>query len=148
MALNVRRVVTGHDDNGKAVVSIDDQASNRRANRPGVTSVLVWMSDTTPADVSGSEDMGTRQVDRPPPHRGSIFRVIEFEPGNTQDMHVTQTIDYAVVTSGEIDMELDDGVEVHLRAGDVLVQRATVHNWANRGTEPCQIVFILIDASP
>ena len=148
MALNVRRVVTANDENGKATAWIDDQASNLRANRPGVTSVLVWMTDSTPPSVSGSEDLGARQVDRPPPRRGSIFRVIEFEPGNGPDMHVTQTIDYAVVLSGEIDMELDDGAEVHLSQGDVLVQRATVHNWANRGTEPCRMAFILMDASP
>ena len=148
MALNVRRVVTANDENGKATVLIDDQASNLRANRPGVTSVLVWMTDSTPPSVTGGEDLGARQVDRPPTRRGSIFRVIEFEPGNGPDMHVTQTIDYALVMSGEIDMELDDGVKVHLSEGDVLVQRATVHNWVNRGTQPCRMAFILIDASP
>ena len=63
-------------------------------------------------------------------------------------MHVTPTIDYAVVMSGEIDMELDDGVEVRLQAGDMLVQRATVHNWVNRGDAPCVIAFVLIDAQP
>ena len=57
------------------------------------------------------------------------------------------SIDYAVVMSGEIDMELDDSV-VHLKAGDVLVQRGTIHNWVNRGSEPCVIAFILIDAKP
>ena len=148
MALNVRRVVTANDQNGQAVVWIDDQASNFRTNRPGVSTVLVWMTESTPPEVSGSEDMGARQVGRPPPRRGSIFRVVKFEPGNAQDMHVTQTIDYALVMSGEIDMELGGGVEVHLTKGDLLVQRATVHNWVNRGTEPCTIAFILIDASP
>ncbi|HEU0075835.1 MAG TPA: cupin domain-containing protein, partial [Dehalococcoidia bacterium] len=49
---------------------------------------------------------------------------------------------------GEIDMELDDGVSVHLKAGDTLVQRGTIHNWKNRGTEPCLIAFILISADP
>ena len=148
MALNVRRVVTANDGNGKSVVWTDDLASNFRANRPGVSSVLVWTTDSTPPDVSGNEDLGARQVNRPPPRRGSIFRVIEFEPGNEQDMHVTQTIDYVLVMSGEIDMELDDGAQVHLSQGDVLVQRATVHSWVNRGTEPCRIAFVLIDASP
>ena len=148
MALHIRRVVTANDEAGKATVWIDDEASNLRLNRPLVSSVLVWSTDDTPPDVTGSEDLGARQVARPPTRRGSIFRVVEFEPGNAPDMHVTQTIDYAVVMSGEIDMELDDGAEVHLSAGDVLVQRATLHNWANRGTEPCKIAFILIDASP
>ena len=148
MALNVRRVVTANDENGKAVVLVDDRASNFRNNRSGVQSVLVWMTDSTPADVAGHKDLGARRVDRPPPYRGTIFRIMELQPGNAQDMHVTPTIDYALVMSGEIDMELDDGVEVHLEQGDVVVQRATVHNWVNRGTEPCTIAFILIDASP
>ena len=148
MALNVRRVVTANDANGKSVVWIDDQASNTRVMRPKVSSVVVWTTDTVPPDVSGSEDLGARQVGRPPGPGGTIFRVLELEPGNTPDMHVTQTIDYAVVMSGEVDMELDDGASVHLRAGDTLVQRATVHNWLNNGSEPCVMAFILIDASP
>ena len=148
MALNVRRVVTSHDDNGRAVVRIDDTAGNKRNPRPGVETALVWMTDSTPAELTGAEDLGARSVERPPSYRGTIFRVIEFGPGNERDMHVTPTIDYAVVMSGEIEMELDDGVEVHLQAGDVLVQRATVHNWVNRGTEPCVIAFVLIDAQP
>lgn len=148
MSLNIRRVVTANDSNGKATVWIDDVAANLRINRPLVSSVLLWSTEGTPPGVSGDEDLGARALPRPPAHRGSIFRVVEFEPGNAPDRHVTPTLDYAVVMSGEIDMELDDGAEVHLKAGDVLVQRATLHNWANRGTEPCKIAFILIDASP
>ena len=56
----------------------------------------------------------------------------------------TQSIDYAIVLSGEIDMELEEGEEIRLKAGDVLIQRATIHNWFNRGKEPCIIAFILI----
>ena len=148
MALNVRRVVTANDANGKSVVWIDDVAGNIRAVRPKVSSVLLWTTDTVPPDVTGSEDLGARQIERSPKRAGTVFRVLELEPGNTPDMHVTQTIDYAVVISGEVDMELDDDVMVHLKAGDMLVQRATVHNWLNRGIEPCVIAFILIDASP
>ncbi len=144
--LNVRRVVTGHDERGKAIAFIDDIASNIADPRPGVQTALVWTTDSTPAELTGAEDLGARTVPRPPAYRGSIFRVIEFSPGNQTDMHVTPTIDYAVVISGEIDMELDDGVETHLKAGDVLVQRATIHNWVNRGDVPCVIAFVLIDA--
>ncbi|MCH8974943.1 MAG: cupin domain-containing protein, partial [Chloroflexi bacterium] len=121
MSLNIRRVVTANDSNGKATVWIDDVAANLRINRPLVSSVLLWSTEGTPPDVSGDEDLGARALPRPPAHRGSIFRVVEFEPGNAPDRHVTPTLDYAVVMSGEIDMELDDGAEVHLKAGDVLV---------------------------
>ena len=79
---------------------------------------------------------------------GSVFRVVEYAPGRPPRNHRTDSIDYAIVMRGEIDMELDDGVSVHLRAGDVLVQRGTIHNWQNNGTEPCLIAFILIDAKP
>jgi mannose-6-phosphate isomerase-like protein (cupin superfamily) len=60
-------------------------------------------------------------------------------------MHRTRTVDYAVVMAGEIDMLLDDS-EIHLKAGDVLVQQGTNHAWVNRGAEPCRIAFILIDS--
>jgi quercetin dioxygenase-like cupin family protein len=76
-----------------------------------------------------------------------VFRIIEYGPGVAPRNHRTSTLDYAVVISGEIDMELDDGT-VHLTAGDVLVQRGTIHNWVNNGTEPCVIVFVLIAAHP
>jgi quercetin dioxygenase-like cupin family protein len=76
-----------------------------------------------------------------------VFRVIEYAPGVTPRNHRTDSIDYAVVLSGEIDMELDDQL-VHLGAGDVLVQRGTIHNWVNRSNAPCVIAFVLIDAKP
>jgi quercetin dioxygenase-like cupin family protein len=76
-----------------------------------------------------------------------VFRVVEFAPGVAPRVHRTDSVDYAVVMSGEIDMELDDSV-VHLKAGDVLVQRGTIHNWVNRGSAPCVIAFCLVDAKP
>jgi quercetin dioxygenase-like cupin family protein len=76
-----------------------------------------------------------------------VFRVVSFGPGVAPRNHRTDSIDYAVVMSGEIDMELD-GTSVHLKAGDVLVQRGTIHNWVNKGTVPCVIAFALIDAKP
>ena len=79
---------------------------------------------------------------------GTVFRVVRYEPGVTPRNHRTDSIDYAVVISGAIDMELDDGVVVKLNAGDVLVQRGTIHNWVNRGSEACVIAFVLISAKP
>jgi quercetin dioxygenase-like cupin family protein len=61
--------------------------------------------------------------------------------------HRTDSIDYAVVMAGEIEMDLD-GEVVKLKAGDVLVQRGTIHNWINRGTEACVIAFVLVSAKP
>ena len=61
-------------------------------------------------------------------------------------MHRTKSIDYAIVISGEIDMLLEDS-EVHLEAGDVLVQQGTIHAWVNRGKETCRVAFVLVDAA-
>src|SRR2546429_8545192 len=63
-------------------------------------------------------------------------------------MHRTETVDYAILLSGECDLELDDGKTVHLKQGDIVVQRGTMHAWVNNGSAPCTFAFILIDADP
>ena len=144
MALKVRRVITGHDASGRAVVQIDEVAKHLFTGRPGATGCNVWTTEGFPASNDGSEDAGQRKVGTTL-KSGTIFRVLEFAPGLAARNHRTDSIDYIVVMSGEIDMELDDSV-VHLKAGDVMVQRGTIHNWVNNGTEPCVLAVILIDA--
>jgi quercetin dioxygenase-like cupin family protein len=146
MSLQLRRVVTGHDANGRAVVKIDEISKNLVSARPGSTACVVWTSESFPVDNTSDADEGLRKTGTTL-NNGTVFRVVEFAPGVAPRVHRTDSIDYAVVMSGEIDMELDDSV-VHLKAGDVLVQRGTIHNWVNRGTAPCVIAFILIDAQP
>lgn len=147
MTVKVRRVVTGHDAGGRAVVKIDETAKNVVSNRPGASSCVIWTTDTNPADNSGDADTSTRKVGTTLAG-GTVFRIVEFSPGAAPRVHRTDSIDYAVVISGEIDMELEKGEEVHLGAGDVVVQRGTVHCWINRGRVPCTIAFVLIDAKP
>lgn len=161
-----RRVVTGHR-NGKGTVLYDGPAPNRKLRQAsGLVSTLVWVTDEAPADISRVADRAEREIGVAPPARGSIFRVVEFPPGRKEmsrdavlremgltaqseskhaGMHRTRSVDYAVVMEGEIDMILDEG-EVHLGAGDVLVQQGTDHAWVNRGERPCRIAFVLIDA--
>jgi quercetin dioxygenase-like cupin family protein len=146
MTLQVRRVVTGHDQSGRAIVLIDDVAKTQQGTRPGISPSVIWTTETFPVDNSSNGDAGTRKVGTTL-IGGTVFRVIEFSPGAAPRMHRTDSIDYAVVISGEIDMELDEG-EVHLKAGDVLVQRGTIHNWVNRADKPCVMAFVLIDAKP
>jgi oxalate decarboxylase/phosphoglucose isomerase-like protein (cupin superfamily) len=146
MALNIRRVITGLNADGKSTVTIDDIASNKRSGRPGHESLIVWTTDTTPAPATETRDAGNWTVSTPPIPNGSIFRITEYGPGVTSRMHSNETVDYTVIMSGEIVMLLEDGCEVHLRAGDVVVQRATKHDWVNRGTVPCVVAFILLDA--
>jgi mannose-6-phosphate isomerase-like protein (cupin superfamily) len=146
MALKLRRVVTGHDAAGRAMVKIDEITNNSPSGRPGRSACVVWTTETFPVDNTGDADESKRQVGTTLKN-GTVFRVVEFAPGVSPRVHRTDSIDYAVVMSGEIDMELDDSI-VHLKTGDVLVQRGTIHNWVNRGSEPCIIAFILIDAKP
>src|SRR5262245_22969688 len=162
-----RRVVTGHRD-GKGTVLYDGPAPNRKLRQAsGLTSTLLWVTDESPAEISGHADRAEREIGVAPPPLGSVFRVVEFPPdrkersrdavlremgltGQTPSrhagMHRTRSVDYAVVMEGEIDMILDEG-EVHLAAGDVLVQQGTSHAWVNRGSLACRIAFVLIDAA-
>ena len=146
MALRVRRVITGHDARGNAIVKIDEVSKNLSSGRPGATACNIWTTEGFPANNDGDADEGLRKVSTTLPN-GTIFRVIEFAPGVARRMHRTDSIDYIVVMSGEIDMELDDSV-VHLTAGDVMVQRGTIHNWVNRGTDSCVLSVVLVDAKP
>ena len=170
MSTPVRRVVTGHDASGKAVILIDGAAPNQRVRQTGLVSTLLWVTDESPADISGNADRAAREIGVPPPPNGSVLRVVDFPPeraGGTKvdnatileemgvaasaapvrhaHMHRTRSVDYAMVLSGEIDMLLDDS-EVHLKAGDVLVQQGTNHAWVNNSGKPCRICFVLIDS--
>jgi quercetin dioxygenase-like cupin family protein len=146
MTLKIRRVVTGHDETGRARVAIDELCANVISRRPNHASCVVWSTGSFPADNGDPVDGATRTLATTDPG-GTVFRIVEYRPGVAPRNHRTESLDYAVVLSGAIDMELE-GEVVHLRAGDVLVQRGTVHNWVNRGSEPCVIAFVLVAAKP
>ncbi len=175
----MRRVVTGHDTNGRSIFMIDDPAPKGVSRKPGTPQVTeLWVTAETPADNSQSVDAltGIPAFRIPPPANGSIFRVVDYPPdhirlaalaaeraaGTTPDahdaalylgksrhpgFHKTDTIDYAIVLSGEIWALMDEG-EVLLKAGDVLVQRGTNHAWSNRTDYTARVAFVLIDAKP
>ncbi len=172
----VRRIVTGHDETGTAVVLFDG-ANPHKNIRPGSGTVarLLWVTDRSPADMSGHADRAAVKIGISPPAAGSVFRIVDFPPTTDAEiarldadymqnqiahdehgsgkyrapthpfMHRTRSIDYAIVMSGEIDMKLDEE-EIHLKQGDVLVQQGTNHAWINRSGKPCRIAFVLIDA--
>lgn len=144
MSINVRRVVTGHDDQGRARVLIDETVKNVASQRPGALYSVIWSSEGFPVNNDGDADPSGKKIGTTIPD-GTVFRIVSFGPGVAPRNHRTDSIDYAVVMSGEIDMELDVG-KVHLKAGDVLVQRGTIHNWVNTGSEPCVIAFTLVSA--
>ena len=147
MNLKQRRVVTGHDANGKAVVLKDEISQNVSSRRAGQEGCVVWATHQSPADNNDEADRSTAQTGTTSVG-GTVFRIVRYEPGVQPRMHRSNSIDYAVVLEGSIVMQMDNGVEVTLNRGDALVQRGTVHNWINRGTVPCVIAFVLIDAKP
>jgi quercetin dioxygenase-like cupin family protein len=147
MSLQIRRVVTGHSADGRATVKVDEIAKNVISNRPGASSCVVWSTKGFPADNDGFDDPTSASF-KTTVEGGTVFRIVRYAPGVTPRNHRTDSIDYAVVISGEIEMELDDKLVVQIKAGDVLVQRGTIHNWINRGTEACVIAFVLISAKP
>jgi len=173
MAKAVRRVVTGHDAAGKAVVIMDGACPHAHTRASGSTATALWRTLATPADISVTADPISGHPPTPPPANGSMFRITEFPPKSAQppthdyetfarergippllingkpprhpSMHRTDSVDYAIVLEGEIDMLLDED-DVHLRAGDVVIQQGTNHAWVNNSDKPCRIVFVLIDA--
>ena len=142
--MQLRRVVTGHDAQGRAIVQIDEMCTNILSRRPLHSSCVVWSSTEFPVDNAAPGDLAARELSVLG-RADTVFRIVQYQPGVAPRNHRTETLDYAVVMSGEIDMELD-GTSVHLQQGDVLVQRGTIHNWVNRGTVPCTMAFVLIAA--
>jgi len=166
MAREPRRIVTGHDAQGKSVIVIDG---------PPTPFGAYWLTDSAPVDNSRSGDAGELVRKLEPPPGGSIFRFAAIPPEDASvsseererrtakmfaqmeasncrvdtsrhpGMHKTRTIDYVVLLSGEVTLILDKG-EVDLKPFDVVVQRGTNHAWANKGKEPALIAAVLIDA--
>jgi mannose-6-phosphate isomerase-like protein (cupin superfamily) len=175
MIWRVRRVLTGHDTDGKSIIIADGQAPNVKemASMPGLALTDLWETSGAPASNEGSADAASRPVRLEPPKNGSILRIVEFPPdsawrhsadskeafksigaGHAKDkassdpmMHKTSTVDYIIVLKGEIYAIMDQG-ETLLRAGDILVQRGTNHSWSVRGNEPCVVAAILVNAKP
>jgi len=178
MAKPIRRVVMGHDENGKAVVKSDGPAPfvhiNPRDDNDWSTDL--WRTSETPVKIVPEHEEPTlgprRQMPRP---NGTVFRINHFAPesadvrnrtveqaraafaalgnepastygrgGSHPASHRTETLDYALILSGEITMIIDDG-EVELKAGDVVIQCGTNHAWSNRSDKPCEVMFVLID---
>ena len=175
MIWRVRRILTGHDSEGKSTILADGHATNLKemASMPGLALTDLWETTGAPANNDGHADAAARPVRLEPPKNGTILRVVEFPPdahwrssvnskeafksigaGHVADkhsadpmMHRTSTVDYAIVLKGEIHAVMESG-ETLMRAGDILVQRGTNHSWSVRGNEPAIVCFVLVSAKP
>ncbi len=173
----MRRVVTGHDTQGRSVVVSDGTPprTHHFTGWPGFVSSLAWSTEgSTPVSPSGEDP--TDKVETLIPAPGSTRLILltlppdstmarpDFDgptygaeqathsPGlaetfEADGMHLTPTIDYVFVVRGEVYLRLDDGAEARLQAGDVLVQNATHHGWSNRSDEPAELACVLIGAT-
>lgn len=174
MTVSLRRVVTGHDDAGRAVVLSDGPVPRiiTPPGQPGLAFQEIWATFASPAPVTAREAEPTlSHQGTAPPHRGTVIRIVDIPPETDSGdehsaqgatgilaavglahhagqrhplMHRTQTIDYGIVLSGEIVLMLDEE-DVVIRAGDVVVQRGTIHAWSNQSDKPCRIAFVLVD---
>ena len=174
VSFKVRRVVTGHDDAGKAVVVEDGPAPNTFELHENVFFAELWSTADAPVAVDNGADPTSGPLALKPPQRGSVFRIVSHPPeddGNTISkqqaaeifsslgsaesslatdddphsmMHRTETVDFGVVLEGRICLVLDDS-EIALARGDVVIQRGTRHAWVNRSDSPCVMAFVLLD---
>ena len=170
----VRRVVTGHDGHGRAVIGSDGAPPTvvHLAAVPGTVFHEIWATETVPAPVDNGPDPTVGPLQLAPPEGGTRIRVVDIPPDSIQNavtpeqaaaafaeiggldahgtdgphalMHRTETVDYGIVLSGEVWLVVDEG-ETRLLPGDVVVQRGTNHAWSNRTDETARMAFVLVD---
>ena len=171
-----KRVVTGHNAQGQAIVAISGPTPNvfPLLAVPGTVFHELWNSSTSPALLDNASDPSSKPLQLSPGPLGSVIRVVDIPPDSVQNqisdenaaavfaeigeshagtgqanarhklMHRTETLDYGIVTEGEVWLVLDEE-EVQLKRGDVVVQRGTNHAWSNRTEAMARMVFILLD---
>jgi hypothetical protein len=173
--MNIRRVVTGTHDGKSVFVSDGPVEPATVALMPGLEFHSLWGADQPVAlPTNGTRPEAPRYF---PPVGGFRFQVVTIPPEppggappvdparataeveeklpgllahmepDSPGMHTTDTIDWDFVLSGEIFLELDDGAEVHLHAGDCVIQNGTRHAWHNRSSEPCVLAVALVGAA-
>lgn len=142
----VRRIVTGHDDDGRAVFRSIDKLVPEPISSGDAAFATIWSTDAVPVDLNDETDGGKAHVGLTL-EGGSVIRVVDMLPGGESPMHRTNSIDYGIVLAGEVELELDNGAVEICKAGDVVIQRGTIHLWRNRSSsETCRIVFVLTES--
>lgn len=180
--LPFKRVVTGHNSMGRAIISEAGTPSRIHdlAAVPGTRFYEIWNTTAMPVPVDNGADPTLRPLKLSPDPDGSLMRVVDIPPDRLQNsisdedaarafaeigealahapgsgtsgaeaprhklMHRTETLDYGIVVAGEVWLVLDEE-EIHLKAGDIVIQRGTNHAWSNRTDEMARMVFVLLD---
>jgi uncharacterized cupin superfamily protein len=172
----VRRVVTGHAEDGSSVVRMDGQPPRviQLPGFPDFCGALVWSTSGVPELAGNIEDPTPDDASFVPAAGGSRLHVMHFPPDSVMwgpgvdtaavaaeqraqmpglaevfeadGMHTTDTLDYAIVLKGQVCLELDNGVRTELAAGDVVIQQGTRHAWRNTSDDTVTMAFVLIGA--
>jgi quercetin dioxygenase-like cupin family protein len=167
----VRRVVTGHSPDGKAIFVDDGEVAPTRIR--GRSELFhIWAADDAPTfpddgspasvtaywppvggyrflmmSVAPSGEATTPETSAPPPSDSELTGLGDaFRPGDLPGMHASDTVDLEMVISGHITLELDDGTTRTMGPGDAIIQNGTHHRWLNHGTEPANVAVILLGA--
>jgi len=141
----VRRIVTGHDGNGLAIIKSDKVFEPKPVTGGIASFAKLWTTEASPADNTDEFDGAERKTGLTC-KGGTVLRIVDFGPGKASPMHKTNSIDYGIVLSGEVEMRLDGGAATRLHPGDVVVQRGTNHAWVNVGETWARMAFVLIEA--
>ncbi|SNX82167.1 related to Cupin domain protein [Melanopsichium pennsylvanicum] len=146
----MRRIVTGHNDEGLAVIAKDDEIERVDVTSEGVTFAVLWSTDKWPINNQTPEDGARKPVFSGNAYNenGSVVRFVDMPPGSFSLMHRTQTLDYGIVIFGQVDLELDSGEKTTLKPGDTCIQRGTNHVWRNTTEQWTRIAFILLHSRP
>jgi quercetin dioxygenase-like cupin family protein len=143
----VRRIVTGHDETGLAIIaSISEPDGFETADKDAIIT-NIWATANAIADNNNEQD-GREYIEGLVNKEGVVFRVLEVRPHSVSPFHRTISLDFGIVIEGSIQLVLDNGLEQDANAGDTIVQRGTIHAWRNITDKVCKIAFILIPAHP
>lgn len=148
MSNSIRRVVTGHTADGTAIFSSDEFFETVVIPTGDAAMATIWTTATVPADCNDEVD-GRKRDAGTTLKGGSVIRVVDMLPNASSPLHRTNSIDYGIVISGKIELELDNQMFKTVEAGGIIVQRGTIHKWRNPSSEEiCRIVFVLTEAKP
>ncbi len=148
MLSNIRRVITGHNKEGAAVFVSDNHYETVVIPSGDAAMATIWTTTSVPADLNDETDGRERDAGTTL-KGGSVIRVVDMLPNASSPMHRSSSIDYGIVISGKIELELDNQEIRILGQGDIIVQRGTIHRWRNPSSDAiCRIVFVLIQAKP
>ncbi|KAF5675988.1 hypothetical protein FCIRC_7219 [Fusarium circinatum] len=135
---SLRRVVTHHKGQNSAILSDEEL---KLTTGFGSNAVTIWRNDKYPAELVDKDPVGSDPVIYTP---GSLIRVVDFPPNSSGHNHRTASLDYGIVFEGELEMVLADGSKTVVRAGDIIVQQATLHQWNNLKDKPARLIFVLL----